>query len=182
MSELDELKRHIRTIPDWPKPGVMFRDITPLLQDPRLLRAMTRILVELLCRGGVSIWWPVSMARGFIIGPLIAHQLGVGFVPIRKAGKLPFETVSATYDLEYGQATVEVHIDACKAGDRVLLVDDLIATGGTMLAGAGLLRTLGAEVVEAAAIIELPDLGGVAKLREAGVPTFALARFSETEQ
>ena len=103
-------------------------------------------------------------------------------MPIRKAGKLPFETVSATYDLEYGQATVEVHIDACKAGDRVLLVDDLIATGGTMLAGAGLLRTLGAEVVEAAAIIELPDLGGVAKLREAGVPTFALARFSETEQ
>ena len=181
MSELDELKRHIRTIPDWPKPEVMFRDITPLLQDPRLLRAMTRILVERYAEAGINLVAGID-ARGFIIGPLIAHQLGVGFVPIRKSGKLPFETVSATYDLEYGQATVEVHIDACKAGDRVLLVDDLIATGGTMLAGAGLLRTLGAEVVEAAAIIELPDLGGVAKLREAGVPTFALARFSETEQ
>ena len=165
MSELDEIKRHIRTIPDWPKAGVMFRDITPLLQDPRLLRAMTRIF-----------------ARGFIIGPLIAHQLGVGFVPVRKQGKLPFETVSATYDLEYGTATVELHIDACKSGDRVLLVDDLIATGGTMLAAVKLLRQLGAEVVEGAAIIELPELGGAAKLREAGVPTFALARFSETEQ
>ena len=106
----------------------------------------------------------------------------MGFVPVRKQGKLPFETVSATYDLEYGTATVELHIDACKSGDRVLLVDDLIATGGTMLAAVKLLRQLGAEVVEGAAIIELPELGGAAKLREAGVLTFALARFSETEQ
>ena len=181
MSELDETKRHIRTIPDWPKAGVMFRDITPLLQDPRLLRAMTRIFVERYAEAGISLVAGID-ARGFIIGPLIAHQLGVGFVPVRKQGKLPFETVSATYDLEYGTATVELHIDACKSGDRVLLVDDLIATGGTMLAAVKLLRQLGAEVVEGAAIIELPELGGAAKLREAGVPTFALARFSETEQ
>ena len=177
MSELDEIKRHIRTIPDWPKAGVMFRDITPLLQDPRLLRAMTRIFVERYAEAGISLVAGID-ARGFIIGPLIAHQLGVGFVPVRKQGKLPFETVSATYDLEYGTATVELHIDACKSGDRVLL----IATGGTMLAAVKLLRQLGAEVVEGAAIIELPELGGAAKLREAGVPTFALARFSETEQ
>ena len=181
MSELDEIKRHIRTIPDWPKAGVMFRDITPLLQDPRLLRAMTRIFVERYAEAGISLVAGID-ARGFIIGPLIAHQLGVGFVPVRKQGKLPFETVSATYDLEYGTATVGLHIDACKSGDRVLLADDLIATGGTMLAAVKLLRQLGAEVVEGAAIIELPELGGAAKLREAGVPTFALARFSETEQ
>ena len=156
----------------------MFRDITPLLQDPRLLRAMTRIFVERYAEAGISLVAGID-ARGFIIGPLIAHQLGVGFVPVRKQGKLPFETVSATYDLEYGTATVELHIDACKSGDRVLLVDDLIATGGTMLAAVKLLRQLGAEVVEGAAIIELPELGGAAKLREAGVPTFALARFSE---
>ena len=145
MSELDEIKRHIRTIPDWPKAGVMFRDITPLLQDPRLLRAMTRIFVERYAEAGISLVAGID-ARGFIIGPLIAHQLGVGFVPVRKQGKLPFETVSATYELEYGTATVELHIDACKSGDRVLLVDDLIATGGTMLAAVKLLRQ---SVVEA---------------------------------
>lgn len=180
MSELDEIKRHIRTIPDWPKAGVMFRDITPLLQDPRMLRNLTRIFVDRYAEAGVSLVAGID-ARGFIIGPLIAHQLGVGFVPVRKQGKLPFETVSASYDLEYGQATVEVHVDACKPGDRVLLVDDLIATGGTMLAGVELLRTLGAEVLEAAAIIELSELGGAARLREAGVNTFALARFTEDE-
>ncbi|MDO4636573.1 MAG: adenine phosphoribosyltransferase [Lautropia sp.] len=181
MSELDELKRHIRTIPDWPKAGVMFRDITPLLQDPRLLRAMTKIFVERYAEAGVTLVAGID-ARGFIVGPLIAHQLGVGFVPVRKQGKLPFETVSAEYALEYGTATVELHIDACQAGDRVLLVDDLIATGGTMLAAVKLLRALGAEVVEGAAIVDLSDLGGSARLRDAGVSTFVLARFSETEQ
>lgn len=181
MTELDELKRHVRTIPDWPKTGVMFRDITPLLQDARLLRSMIRIFVERYAEAGVSLVAGID-ARGFIIGPLIAHQLGVGFVPVRKQGKLPFETVSASYSLEYGTATVELHIDACKAGDRVLLVDDLIATGGTMMAAVELLQKLGANIVEAAAIVELADLGGAARLREAGIGTFALARFTESEQ
>lgn len=181
MSDLDELKRHIRTIPDWPKAGVMFRDITPLLQDARLLRTMTRVFVERYAEAGITLVAGID-ARGFIIGPLVAHQLGVGFVPVRKQGKLPFETVSSSYQLEYGTATVELHIDASKPGDRVLLVDDLIATGGTMMAAVELLRKLGAEIVEAAAIIKLSDLGGVARLREAGVGTFALARFTEAEQ
>lgn len=181
MTELEELKRYIRTIPDWPKQGVMFRDITPLLQDPRLLRTMTRIFVERYREAGVTLVAGID-ARGFIIGPLIAHQLGVGFVPVRKQGKLPFETVSASYELEYGSATVEVHVDACKPGDRVLVVDDLIATGGTMLAAIGLLRKLDAEVLEAAAIIDLYELGGTGRLREAGVNAFAMARFSESEQ
>lgn len=181
MTELDELKRHVRTIPDWPKAGVMFRDITPLLQDARLLRSMIRIFVERYAEAGISLVAGID-ARGFIIGPLIAHQLGVGFVPVRKQGKLPFETVSASYSLEYGAATVELHIDACKAGDRVLLVDDLIATGGTMMAAVELLHKLGASIVEAAAIVELADLGGATRLREAGVGTFALARFTESEQ
>lgn len=180
MTELEELKRHIRTIPDWPRQGVMFRDITPLLQDPRLLRSMTRIFVDRYREAGVSLVAGID-ARGFIIGPLIAHQLGVGFVPVRKQGKLPFETVSSSYELEYGAATVEIHVDACQTGDRVLLVDDLIATGGTMLAAVELLRRLGAEVLEAAAIIDLYELGGHNRLREAGVNIFTLARFSEAE-
>ncbi|MDO5101764.1 MAG: adenine phosphoribosyltransferase [Lautropia sp.] len=180
MTELEELKRHIRTIPDWPKAGVMFRDITPLLQDPRLLRNMIRVFVDRYREAGVTLVAGID-ARGFIIGPLIAHQLGVGFVPVRKQGKLPFETVSASYELEYGTATVELHVDATKAGDRVLVVDDLIATGGTMLAAIDLLRKLGADVIEAAAIVDLYELGGANRLREAGVNSFALARFSETE-
>ena len=154
------LAQKIRKIPNWPEAGILFHDITPVLQSPEYFRLLVDLFTYRYMGQKIDVVAGLD-ARGFIIGAALAYQLNVGFVPIRKAGKLPFETVSATYDLEYGQATVEVHIDACKAGDRVLLVDDLIATGGTMLAGAGLLRTLGAEVVEAAAIIELPDLGGV---------------------
>jgi adenine phosphoribosyltransferase len=116
-------------------------------------------------------------ARGFIIGSVLAYELGVGFVPIRKKGKLPFSTLEETYELEYGSATVEVHTDAVQTGDRVVLIDDLIATGGTMLAGHRLLTRLGAEVVEAAAIVDLPELGGSQRLRDAGVLVHALVAF-----
>jgi adenine phosphoribosyltransferase len=117
-------------------------------------------------------------ARGFIIGSVVAYELGVGFVPIRKKGKLPFTTVEETYELEYGSATVELHTDAVKPGDRVLLIDDLIATGGTMMAGARLLEKLGAEVMEGAAIVDLPELGGSALLRASGLPLFTLLDFA----
>jgi adenine phosphoribosyltransferase len=117
-------------------------------------------------------------ARGFIIGPIVAYELNVGFIPVRKIGKLPYKTVSETYKLEYGESTVEVHEDACKPGDRVVIVDDLIATGGTMLAGKRLLERLGASVVEGAAIIDLPELGGSKLLTEAGLPLFTITSFS----
>ncbi|MEG0053474.1 MAG: adenine phosphoribosyltransferase, partial [Comamonas sp.] len=117
-------------------------------------------------------------ARGFILGAVIAHELNVGFVPIRKKGKLPFTTVEETYELEYGSATVELHTDAVKPGDRVLLIDDLIATGGTMMAGKKLLEKLGATVIEGAAIVDLPELGGSAHLREKGLSLFTLVDFA----
>jgi adenine phosphoribosyltransferase len=117
-------------------------------------------------------------ARGFIIGSILAHQLGLGFVPIRKKGKLPFTTIAEEYELEYGSATVEVHADACKPGDRVLLIDDLIATGGTMMAGRKLLERLGATVVEGCAIVDLPELGGSQLLRDSGLPLFTLVDFA----
>ena len=116
-------------------------------------------------------------ARGFIIGSVLAYELNVGFVPIRKKGKLPFTTVQETYELEYGSATVEMHTDAVKPGDRVLLIDDLIATGGTMMAGKRLLERLGATVIEGAAIVDLPELGGSKRLREAGFEPYALCAF-----
>ena len=123
-------------------------------------------------------WSPGWTRRGFIIGSVVAYELGLGFVPIRKKGKLPFTTVQETYELEYGSATVELHTDAVKAGDRVLLIDDLIATGGTMMAGARLLEKLGAEVIEGAAIVDLPELGGSQRLKAAGLPLFTIVDFS----
>ena len=117
-------------------------------------------------------------ARGFIIGSVLAYELNIGFVPIRKKGKLPFTTVAESYELEYGSATVEIHTDAVKSGDRVVLIDDLIATGGTMMAGKRLLERLGATVIEGAAIVDLPELGGSARLREAGLPLYTLVDFA----
>ncbi len=170
------IREHIRSVPDWPAPGVVFRDITTLLANPRVFRVLIDQFVHR--------WFdtrPAAIAgldaRGFIIGSVIAYELGVGFVPIRKKGKLPYTTLEETYELEYGSATVEVHTDAVRPGDRVLLVDDLIATGGTMLAGQRLLQRLGAQVLEAAAIVNLPELGGSARLREAGLPVFSLVSF-----
>jgi len=173
------LREHIRTVLDWPAPGVQFRDITPLLQDAKVFRVLIDAFVHRYMEPARRPDVVAGLdARGFILGSVIAYELGLGFVPIRKKGKLPFTTVEETYELEYGSATVELHTDAVKTGDRVLLIDDLIATGGTMMAGKKLLEKLGAEVLEGAAIVDLPELGGSAKLRDAGLPLFTLVDFA----
>ena len=166
----------IRVIPDWPEPGVQFRDITPLLRDAEAFHALIDAFAERYADARIDAVAGID-ARGFIIGAALAYRLGCGFIPVRKAGKLPFETVSESYSLEYGEATVEVHTDAAAAGEHVLVVDDLIATGGTILAAAKLMQRLGARIVEAAAIIDLPALGGSARLREAGIAGFALLSY-----
>ncbi|MBL0086711.1 MAG: adenine phosphoribosyltransferase [Ideonella sp.] len=170
------IRSHIRTVPDWPAPGVQFRDITPLLSNPRVFR----VLIDEFVHRYFDVR-PATIAgldaRGFIIGSVLAYELNVGFVPIRKKGKLPYTTVEESYELEYGSATVEMHTDAVKPGDRVVLIDDLIATGGTMMAGKRLLEKLGATVIEGAAIVDLPELGGSARLRDAGLPLFTLVDF-----
>ena len=173
------LKNHIRTVADWPAPGVQFRDITPLLQNPKVFRVLIDAFVHRYMDPALRPDVVAGLdARGFILGAVIAYELNIGFVPIRKKGKLPFTTVQETYELEYGSATVELHTDAVKPGDRVLLVDDLIATGGTMLAGKKLLERLGAVVTEGVAIVDLPELGGSQKLRAAGLQLFTLLDFS----
>jgi adenine phosphoribosyltransferase len=173
------LRAHIRTVPDWPAPGVQFRDITPLLQDAKVFRVLIDAFVHRYMGADMRPDVVAGLdARGFIIGAVVAYELGVGFVPIRKKGKLPFTTVEETYELEYGSATVELHTDAVKPGQRVLLIDDLIATGGTMMAGRRLLERQGAVVVEGAAIVDLPELGGSAKLHESGLALFTLVDFA----
>ena len=171
------IRSHIRTVPDWPAPGVQFRDITPLLANPRVFRILIDEFVHRYFDTQPSAIAGLD-ARGFIIGAVVAYELNVGFVPIRKKGKLPFATVEETYELEYGSATVEMHVDAVKPGDRVVLIDDLIATGGTMMAGKKLLERLGAQVIEGAAIVDLPELEGSARLRAAGLPLFTLVDFA----
>ena len=174
----DYLKSHIRTVPDWPAPGVQFRDITPLLQDPRVFRVLIDAFVHRYMQPALRPDVVAGLdARGFILGSVVAYELGVGFVPIRKKGKLPFTTVEETYELEYGSATVELHTDAVQAGQRVLLIDDLIATGGTMMAGKKLLEKLGASVIEGAAIVDLPELGGSQRIEGSGLPLFTLVSF-----
>ena len=170
------IKNHIRTVPDWPAPGVQFRDITPLLSNPRVFRVLIDQFVHRYFDVRPDVIAGLD-ARGFIIGAVVAYELNIGFVPIRKKGKLPFTTVEETYDLEYGSATVEMHTDAVRPGDRVLLIDDLIATGGTMLAGLKLLQRLGAEVIEGAAIVDLPELQGSRRLRAAGLAVFTLVDY-----
>ena len=173
------LRAHIRTVPDWPAPGVQFRDITPLLQDAKVFRVLIDAFIHRYMDPSMRPDVVAGLdARGFILGAVIAYELNVGFVPIRKKGKLPFTTVEETYELEYGTATVELHTDAVKPGDRVLLIDDLIATGGTMMAGMKLLEKLGAQVIEGAAIVDLPELGGSDKLRASGLALFTLLDFS----
>ena len=174
----DYLKSHIRTVPDWPAPGVQFRDITPLLQDPRVFRVLIDAFVHRYMHPALRPDVVAGLdARGFILGSVVAYELGLGFVPIRKKGKLPFTTVEDTYELEYGSATVELHTDAVQPGQRVLLIDDLIATGGTMMAGKKLLEKLGATVIEGAAIVDLPELGGSDRIRAAGLKLFTLVSF-----
>lgn len=170
------LKSHIRTVPDWPAPGVQFRDITPLLQDPKVFRVLIDAFVDRYRQRPPDVVAGLD-ARGFILGSVVAYQLGVGFIPIRKKGKLPFTTVEETYELEYGSATVELHTDAVQPGQRVLLVDDLIATGGTMMAGRRLLEKLGGTVIEGVAIVDLPELGGAQKLRASGLDVFTFVEF-----
>ena len=175
-SPVETIRAHIRTVPDWPAPGVQFRDITPLLSTPRVFR----VLIDEFVHRYFDVK-PDAIAgldaRGFIIGSVVAYELNIGFVPIRKKGKLPFTTVQESYELEYGSATVEMHTDAVKPGDRVVLIDDLIATGGTMMAGRRLLERLGATVIEGAAIVDLPELGGSARLRDSGLGLFTLVDF-----
>ncbi len=170
------LRDTIRSIPDYPKPGIVFRDITTLLGNPRAFRRTVDELVQ--PYAGLKIEKVAGIeARGFILGGAVAHQLSAGFVPIRKKGKLPHETVSIAYSLEYGVDEMEIHRDGVLAGEKVILVDDLIATGGTACAAAQLLRNLGAEVVAACFIVDLPDLGGAEKLRAMNVPVRVLVQF-----
>ena len=178
-SVTDYLREHIRTVPDWPAPGVQFRDITPLLQDPEVFRVMVEAFVQRYSQPDLRPEVVAGLdARGFILGAVVAYALRVGFVPIRKKGKLPFTTVTETYELEYGSATVELHTDAVQPGQRVLLIDDLIATGGTMMAGRKLLEKLGAVVIEGAAIVNLPELGGAQRLQDSGLALFTLVDFA----
>ncbi|ULJ68584.1 adenine phosphoribosyltransferase [Wielerella bovis] len=170
---VDALADKIRKIPNFPKEGILFHDITTVLQSPEYFRLLVDLFTYRYMGQKIDVVAGLE-ARGFIIGAALAYQLNVGFVPIRKKGKLPFDTLSQTYSLEYGEATVEIHQDAIHTGDRVLLVDDLVATGGTMLAGVELIRRLGGEVAEACAILEFTDLDGAKKIRENGVPLFSL--------
>lgn len=179
LSISEYLRDHIRTVPDWPTPGVQFRDITPLLQQAKVFRVLVDAFVHRYMDPDLRPDVVAGLdARGFILGAVVAYELNIGFVPIRKKGKLPFTTIEETYELEYGSATVELHTDAVKPGDQVLLIDDLIATGGTMMAGKKLLEKLGAHVMEGAAIVDLPELGGSDKLRAAGLKLFTLVDFA----
>ncbi|MCY0148026.1 adenine phosphoribosyltransferase [Hoeflea sp. G2-23] len=177
MSELStELRAAIRTIPDYPKPGILFRDITTLLGQPRAFRRAVDGLVHPYAGLQVSKVAGIE-ARGFILGGAMAHQLSAGFVPIRKKGKLPHETVRVAYSLEYGLDEMEMHKDAVAEGESVILVDDLIATGGTAEGAVKLLRQMGANIVAACFVIDLPDLGGRKKLENLGVQVRTLISY-----
>ncbi len=171
-----DIKRYIRTIPDYPKPGILFRDITTLLANLHAFRAAVDELMWPFLRSEVDYVAGIE-ARGFILGGAVAHALGRGFVPIRKKGKLPARVIGQEYSLEYGVDTIEIHADAIGSGDRVLLVDDLVATGGTATAAIDLIRKSGGEVVAAAFVIDLPDLGGSERLRAKGVKVHTLVGF-----
>ena len=171
-----DVREYIRTIPDFPKEGILFRDVTTLFGDPRGFRMAIDLLLH--PWAGLSIDRVAGLeARGFILGGAVAHQLSVGFVPIRKKGKLPWKTVAQEYQLEYGEAIVEVHEDAIQPGESVLLVDDLLATGGTAEAGIKLIERLGGKLVGAAFVVDLPDLGGRKKLEDMGIDVHALCSF-----
>jgi len=171
-----DFKTVIRTIPDYPKPGVMFRDVTTLFGNPRAFRRAVDELVQ--PYAGVRIDKVAGIeARGFILGGAVAHQLSTGFVPVRKKGKLPFTTLGEDYDLEYGKDRVEIHVDAVKQGDQVVIVDDLIATGGTCFAALKLIERAGARVVGCCFVIDLPELGGAAKIRALGKEVTTLVAF-----
>lgn len=172
------IKSRIRTIPDHPKKGIMFRDITTLIKDPVGFRLVIDAISQRYVKGDIPFDVIVGIeSRGFIIGGALSYTLGKGFVPVRKKGKLPAETISHEYALEYGTDTVEIHKDAIRKGDRVLLVDDLLATGGTALAAATLIEKLGGIIAEMVFIVDLPDVGGAKKLEDKGYKIFALTEF-----
>ena len=173
---MTDLTAAIRTIPDYPKPGILFRDITTLLGDARAFRRAVDELIQPWAGAKVDKVAGIE-ARGFILGGAVAHQLSAGFVPVRKKGKLPHATVSIAYSLEYGLDHMEMHQDAITANERVILIDDLIATGGTAEGAVKLLRQLGADIVAACFVIDLPDLGGAKKLEALGVPVRSLIAF-----
>ncbi|KEA52156.1 MULTISPECIES: adenine phosphoribosyltransferase [Mangrovibacter] len=174
--QLEYLKNSIKSIQDYPKPGILFRDVTSLLEDPKAFALSIDLIVERFKQAGITKVVGTE-ARGFLFGAPVALGLGVGFVPVRKPGKLPRKTLSETYELEYGTDKLEIHTDAIKAGDRVLVVDDLLATGGTIDATVKLIRQLGGEVTDAAFIINLFDLGGEQRLADVGVTSFSLVPF-----
>jgi adenine phosphoribosyltransferase len=178
-SDSEFIKSKIRTIPNWPKPGIMFRDITTLLGDPEGMNRVIDILYNRYKDQKIDIIAGIE-SRGFIIGSILANKLGVGFVPIRKKGKLPYEVVREEYALEYGTDIIEMHKDAIKYGQRVLIVDDLIATSGTCLAACNLIKKLGGDVTECAFVIELEDLGGKKKMESAGYKIFSVVKYEES--
>jgi len=173
---LDEIRAAIRTIPDYPKPGIEFRDITTLLGNARVLGEVVERLAQPWRQERIDLVAGIE-ARGFILGGAIAHQLKAGFVPIRKKGKLPHTTVRVAYSLEYGLDEMEMHRDAVRPGERIILVDDLLATGGSAEAAIKLLRQLGAQILAALFIVDLPDLGGAARLASLEVPVRTLVAF-----
>ncbi len=173
---IDQIKASIKSIPDYPKAGILFRDVTSLMEDPAAYRATIKLLVEKYQGMGFTKIVGTE-ARGFLFGAPLALELGVGFVPVRKPGKLPRKTIAQTYDLEYGTDTLEIHTDAIEAGDKVLVVDDLLATGGTIEATTLLIRQLGGEVEHAAFVINLPEIGGETRLQEMGLTVYSICEF-----
>ena len=170
------IKASIKSIADYPKPGILFRDVTSLLEDAQAYQATIQLLVDKYKDMGFTKVVGTE-ARGFLFGAPLALELGLGFVPVRKPGKLPRATVAQTYDLEYGTDTLEIHVDAIKAGDKVLVVDDLLATGGTIEATTKLIRQLGGEVEHAAFVINLPEIGGDKRLEKLGLNIYSICEF-----
>lgn len=174
--QLQLIKDSIKTIPDYPKPGILFRDVTSLLEDPKAYAESIKLLADRYRDAGVTKVVGTE-ARGFLFGAPVALVLGVGFVPVRKPGKLPRETISETYDLEYGTDSLEIPVDAIQPGEKILVIDDLLATGGTIEATAKLIRRLGGEVTDAAFIINLPELGGEKRLNSLNINCYSLVSF-----
>jgi adenine phosphoribosyltransferase len=170
------VKSVIRTLPDWPEPGVMFRDITPIFKDPKALRMVANAFIQRYMETEITHIACID-ARGFLLASIMAYEMQLPLVLVRKKGKLPGETIHEEYTLEYGTSVVEMQKDAVSAGDKVLVFDDLIATGGTILAACTLIKKLGAEVIESAAMIDLPDLQGSARILDAGIPVFTLLAY-----
>lgn len=174
---LELIKNSIKSIPDYPKVGIMFRDVTSLMEEPKAYQATIQLLVEKYKDGGFTKIIGTE-ARGFLFGAPLALELGVGFIPVRKPGKLPRPTIAQTYDLEYGTDTLEIHTDAIVDGDKVLVVDDLLATGGTIEATVKLIRQLGGDVEHAAFVINLPEIGGQTRLEGLGLNVYSICEFA----